>query len=100
MTIAEVRTEPVATGKPPKFRIDFEGAISDWAEDTITPPQLREILALPANVPIEEVDLIENTKRILAEDEAVPLRAKMLFLFPLIICPILVQPYSEVFQAR
>jgi hypothetical protein len=100
MTIAEVRTDSVATQKPPKFRIDFEGAISDWAEDTITPPQLREILALPADVPIEEVDLLENTRRIVPEDEAVKLRSKMLFLFPLIICPIFVQPYNEVFGAR
>jgi hypothetical protein len=100
MTIAEVSTEPTATQKPPKFRIDFEGAISDWAEETITPPQLREILALPDGVPIEEVDLLENTKRILRDDEAVPLRKKMLFLFPGIICPILIQPFSEVLGSR
>jgi hypothetical protein len=100
MTIAEVRTEPTPTQKPPKFRIDFEGAISDWAEETITAPQLREVLALPEGLPIEEVDLLENTKRLLADGSVVTLRKEMLFLFPGIICPIFVQPFSEVLGSK
>jgi len=100
VTIAEIKVEPVATQQRPKFRIDFEGAISDWSEDTITPPQLRQILALPADVPIDVVDLLENTRHTIGEDEAIKLRKEMLLLFPLIICPIFVQPYSEVFGAR
>ena len=78
--------------RTPKFRIDFEGAISDWYEETITPPELRELLSLPLDLPIQEVDLLENTKRIVADDDAIQLREKMLLLFPLIICPIFVKP--------
>ena len=64
----------MAPGQGPKFHIDIEGTIHDWDENTITVPQLRELGSLPADVPVLEIDLKDNSQRTLAEDEVVELR--------------------------
>ena len=61
-------------GKGPKFRINIEGTVFDWNEDTITVPQIRELGALPSDVPVEMIDLETNVQRTLAETEVVELR--------------------------
>lgn len=59
---------------PKKFKIDIEGTIYDWDQETITVPQLRELGELPVNLPVVEIDLKENTERELPEDEVVKLK--------------------------
>jgi hypothetical protein len=59
---------------PKKFHIDIEGTIHDWDQETITTPQLRQLGNLPADEPVVEIDLKENTERQLAEDEIVELK--------------------------
>jgi hypothetical protein len=66
-------------GQGPKFHIDIEGTLYPWDEDTITVPQLRELGSLPANVPVQEIDLQDNSQRDLAEDEVVQLKPGMGF---------------------
>jgi len=82
----------------PKFRIDFEGAICDWDHDTITMAELREFLCLPEGVPLDEIDLLENSRRQLADDEVVRLRPEMLITHPLGLCPIAVFPFDSIPQ--
>ncbi len=59
---------------PKKFEIDIEGTIHDWDQETITVPQLRQLGGLPADTPVVEIDLKENTERELAEGEVVELK--------------------------
>jgi len=66
-------------GHGPKYHIDIEGTLYPWNDDTITVPQLRELGNLPTNVPVQEIDLQDNTQRDLAEDEIVQLKPGMGF---------------------
>lgn len=61
-------------GGGPKFHINIEGQIFDWDEDTITAAQIRQVGGLPANVPVEMIDLDTNEQRTLTELETVTLR--------------------------
>ncbi len=58
----------------PKFHIDVEGTVYDWEDDTITVAQIRELGTLPADLPVLEIDLMDNSQRELEEDEVVELR--------------------------
>lgn len=60
--------------KKSKYRIDIEGAIYDWDEDTITVAQIRELGGLPVDVPVIEVDVKDNSEHELAEDAIVTLK--------------------------
>lgn len=59
---------------PKKFEVDIEGTIYDWDQETITVPQLRQLGGLPADTPVVEIDLKENTEHELAEDAVVELK--------------------------
>lgn len=58
----------------PKYEVDIEGTQYPWAEPTITPADLRILGNLPADQPVIEVNLKENTERTLAETEVVELK--------------------------
>lgn len=73
-TSATPRDERGQQGKGPKFRINIEGTVFDWGEDTITAPQVRALGGLPANVAVEMIDLDTNVQRTLTETEVVDLR--------------------------
>jgi len=57
-----------------KFKVDIEDEIHDWDKETITVPEIRELGHLPADQPVQEVDLKEGTERTLGEDEVVHLK--------------------------
>ncbi|MEK6272842.1 MAG: hypothetical protein AABM42_09365 [Actinomycetota bacterium] len=57
-----------------KYHIEIEGTIYDWNEETITVPQLRDLGDLPADVPVIEVDLKDQSERELAADEVIQLK--------------------------
>lgn len=57
-----------------KFQVNIEGVVYDWNRDTITVPELRQLGNLPANMPVIEVDLKDNTERTLGETETVDIK--------------------------
>lgn len=58
----------------PKYDIDIEGQIFEWARNTITVPELRELAGYPADQQMIEVDLQDNTEVVLADDATVALK--------------------------
>ena len=64
----------MSQGQGPKFHINIEGTVYEWAGDTITVPQIRSLGNLPTDVPVLMIDLMDNSQRELAEDEVVELR--------------------------
>ncbi len=60
--------------KGPTYEVDIEGEIREWDKPTITVPELRDLGGLPADMPVIEVDLNDNTERQLEETESVELK--------------------------
>jgi hypothetical protein len=58
----------------PKYEVDVEGQIHGWSRDTITVPELRDLAGYGADQQLIEVDLKDNTERVLGEDETVELK--------------------------
>lgn len=58
----------------PKFEVNVEGTLHPWDSETITVPEIRALGNLPADVPVIEVDLQDNTERTLAEGDVVELK--------------------------
>ncbi len=58
----------------PKYEVDIEGQIHDWSRDTITVAELRGLAGYGADQQLIEVDLKDNTERVLGEDETVELK--------------------------
>jgi hypothetical protein len=58
----------------PKYEVDIEGQIHEWSRDTITVPELRDMGGYGADQQMIEVDLKDNTERVLREDETVELK--------------------------
>jgi hypothetical protein len=57
-----------------RFEVNIEGVVHPWDEPTITVPELRSLGSLPADQPVLEVNLRDNTERTLEEDEVVELK--------------------------
>jgi Multiubiquitin len=62
----------VASG--PRFEVNIEGVLHPWDTPTITVPELRALGGLPADQPVLEVNLQDNTERTLDEDTVVELK--------------------------
>jgi hypothetical protein len=58
----------------PKFDVDIEGQIYQWDRDSITVPELRALAGYPPDQQMIEVDLLEGTEEVLAEDAVVALK--------------------------
>jgi hypothetical protein len=58
----------------PKYEINIEGTIHEWARDTITVPELRELGGFGPDQEMIEVELKDNSERSLAEDETIELK--------------------------
>lgn len=58
----------------PKYQVDIEGQVYEWGEPTITIPQLRELAGYPTDQQMIEVDLKDNTERVLEEGETIELK--------------------------
>lgn len=58
----------------PKYFVDIEGTDYDWAQATISVPEIRVLGNLTGTEPIVEVDLKDNSERTLAEDAVIDLK--------------------------
>jgi hypothetical protein len=56
------------------YEVNIEGTIKEWDKPTITVPEIRQLGGFPADQPVLEVNLKDNTERTLAEDEVVDLK--------------------------
>lgn len=58
----------------PKYEINIEGNSYEWDHDSITVPELRQLGGLPADQEMIEVDLKDNSERVLVESETIDLK--------------------------
>jgi hypothetical protein len=60
--------------KNDKYEVNIEGTVHPWADDTITPSEIRKLGDLPLSEPVIEIDLETNVETTLAEDAVVQLK--------------------------
>ena len=58
----------------PKYEVNIEGQTFEWERDTITVPELRELAGYAADQQMIEVDLKDNSERVLEESETIELK--------------------------
>jgi hypothetical protein len=58
----------------PKYKVDIEGKIYDWERDAITVPELRQLAGYSSDQQMIEVDLKDNSERVLEESETIELK--------------------------
>ncbi|MGN6556838.1 MAG: multiubiquitin domain-containing protein [Solirubrobacterales bacterium] len=58
----------------PKYEINIEGTLHEWDRDTITVAELRQLGGLPADQEMIEIDLKDNSERVLGESESIALK--------------------------
>ncbi len=57
-----------------KYEVNIEGSIHEWAEPTITVPQIRVLAGWEASQEVIEVDAKDNSEHTLTEDAIVELK--------------------------
>lgn len=63
-----------ATSHGPKYFVNIEGEEHPWDRPTITVSDIRLLGRLPADQPVIEINLEDNTERTLGESEVVELK--------------------------
>lgn len=58
----------------PKYQINIEGTNYDWDRDTISVPELRTLAGYAADQEMIEVDLTDNSERVLQEADTIHLK--------------------------
>lgn len=58
----------------PTYEVNIEGQIYEWERDTITVPELRQLAGYAADQQMIEVDLKDNSERVLEESETIELK--------------------------
>jgi hypothetical protein len=58
----------------PKFNVDIEGQFYEWDRETITVPELRELAGFGTDQEMIEVDLKDNSERVLEESATIELK--------------------------
>lgn len=58
----------------PKYDVNIEGTVHEWQEPEITVAQIRELGGYPEGQEVIEVDLKDQSERVLAEGETVELK--------------------------
>lgn len=58
----------------PTYEVNIEGQIYEWQRDSITVPELRQLAGYAADQQMIEVDLKDNTERVLNESETIELK--------------------------
>jgi hypothetical protein len=56
------------------YDVNIEGEIHPWEGDTITVPDLRTLAGYGSDQQMIEVDLKDNSERVLAEDDVIALQ--------------------------
>jgi hypothetical protein len=74
MTTAAVHEGHEARPRPREFCVNIEGREYPWFHHTIMVPQIRDLGGLPADQPVLEINLDNNTERTLGECEVVELK--------------------------
>jgi hypothetical protein len=57
-----------------KYEVNIEGQVYEWQRDTITLPELRQLAGYAPDQQMIEVDLKDNSERVLEESETVELK--------------------------
>lgn len=58
----------------PKYKVDIEGQVYEWERETITLPELRQLGGYAPDQQMIEVDLKDNSERVLEETETIELK--------------------------
>ena len=58
----------------PAYQVDIEGQVHEWPRETITVAELRNLGGFGTDQQMIEVDLKDNSERVLAEDETIELK--------------------------
>jgi len=58
----------------PTYEVDIEGQIYEWQRETITVPELRQLAGYGPDQQMIEVDLKDNSERVLEESETIELK--------------------------
>jgi len=58
----------------PKYEVDIEGQTYEWDRETITVPELRHLAGYGPDQQMIEVDLKDNSERVLEESETIELK--------------------------
>ena len=58
----------------PTYQVDIEGQVREWPRETITVAELRNLGGFATDQQMIEVDLKDNSERVLAEDETIELK--------------------------
>ena len=74
MTVTATEGHGTATSHGPKFFVNIESEEYPWDRPTITVLEIRLIGRLPADQPVIEINLEDNTERTLTECEVVELK--------------------------
>jgi hypothetical protein len=57
-----------------KYHVNIEGTDYDWSRDAITVPELRTLAGFSTDQEMIEVDLTDNSERVLQETDNVDLK--------------------------
>jgi hypothetical protein len=74
MTAAAVLEGHEAQSHDRNFCVNIEGVEHPWCHPTIMVPQIRDLGGLPADQPVLEINLEDNTERTLGECEVVHIK--------------------------
>ena len=58
----------------PKYQVNIEGTIHAWDRETITVAELRELAGFAPDQEMIEVDLKDNSERVLGDEETIQLK--------------------------
>jgi hypothetical protein len=73
MTTA-LHEEIEARPRPKEYCVNIEGVEYSWFHQTIMVPQIRDLGGLPADQPVLEINLDDNSERTLGECEVVHIK--------------------------
>ncbi len=63
-----------ARPRPKEYCVNIEGVEHPWFHQTIMVPQIRDLGGLPAEQPVLEINLGDNTERTLGDCEVVHIK--------------------------
>lgn len=58
----------------PKYEVNIEGQIHEWERETISVPELLQLAGYGPDQQMIEVDLTDNSERVLEQSETVELK--------------------------
>lgn len=71
---ATLHEDSTAKSRRKAYCVNIEGVEHEWFHQTIMVPQIRDLGGLPADQPVLEINLDDNTERTLGECEVVHIK--------------------------